>query len=256
MPEHDFTAVQRALTAFVRDPAQAPTPADVPRARLDVYRELVFNNVANSLSGCFPVLKRLLPAATWDALLADFFARHRCHTPIYRRLPAEFLRYLEDEHRPTAAEPPFLYELAHYEWVELALSLDENEIQWAGVDAHADLMTGLPVLSPLAWQLSYRFPVHRLGPAYRPETPPPQPTHLIVYRDRDDRIGFLEINPLTYHLLTLLAHEDITPAQAVGRLAAEWPGIDPAVLYEGAAQTLEDLRQRDVILGTLRTRRA
>lgn len=256
MPKRGVEALQREFTAYLRDPARAAAPAGLPQARLEVYRELVFNNIATSLSSCFPVLKSLLSPATWDALLNDFFARHTCHTPIYRRLPSEFLRYLEEERHAAPGGPAFLYELAHYEWVELALTLDENEIDWAGIDPHGDLMSGLPVLSPLAWQLTYRFPVHRLGPAYQPDTPPPQPTHLIVYRDRDDRIGFLEINLLTYRLLTLLAQDDLTPAQAVGRLAAEWSSIDPVVLHEGAEQTLKDLRARDVILGTLRTRPA
>jgi len=96
--EPNFIARQYAFTAFVRDPMNAPAPADVPRARLQVYRELFHKNIDNSLSACFPVLKAIL-GDEWDPLVQDFFARHRAHTPIYRKLPREFLAYLQQHHR-------------------------------------------------------------------------------------------------------------------------------------------------------------
>jgi hypothetical protein len=108
------------------------------------------------------------------------------------------------------------------------------------------------VLSPLAWPLAYRFPVHRLSPDYTPGTAPETPTFLVVYRDRGDRVGFLEINPVTARLLERLAAPD---AEATGRvlltrIATELGHPDPRVVIDGGADILEALRRRDVILGT------
>ena len=66
--------------------------------------------------------------------------------------------------------PPFAQELAHYEWVELALDVAEDEAPV--YEAGADLLAGAPVLSPLARPLAYTWPVHRLGAAYQPAEPP------------------------------------------------------------------------------------
>ena len=58
-------------------------------------------------------------------------------------------------------------ELAHYEWVELALSLDTREIRQDGINPDGDLLSGVPVLNELSWSLVYDYPVQRIGPDYR-----------------------------------------------------------------------------------------
>src|SRR5690606_27816955 len=104
----------------------------------------------------------------------------------------EFIDFLQ--HRTAGADdPPFLIELAHYEWVELAL--DINTIDLDAIEAvSGDLLAQRPLLSPLAWPLSYRFPVQRLGPACQPQQPGEQPTWLLVWRNRADAVRFTELN--------------------------------------------------------------
>ncbi len=107
------------------------------------------------------------------------------------------------------------------------------------------------IISPLAWPLSYRYPVHRIGPDLLPTRSEPTPTHLLVYRDRDDVVRFVEINAVTQRLLALLdAHPDWAGAQAVAQVAVELGRPDaPEVLAAGRA-LLDDLRERNVLLGT------
>ncbi len=249
----DFVARQYAFTAYLRDPCAAPPPADVPPARLQVYRELVYKNIDGCLSACFPVVKSILGQERWDTLVQDFLARHRCITPIYRELPGELLRYLDAHHAPMGNEPAFLRELAHYEWVELMLILDPADADEVDADRDGNLLTGVPVLSPLARVLTYAFPVHRLSPDYAPTTAPGTQTHLVVYRDRQDHIGFLEINPLTAALLGLFGQDpDLTGTQALAKMVATCPHPDPQAVFNGGAQTLHMLRCKDVILGTRR----
>ena len=76
-----------------------------------------------------------------------------------------------------------MLELAHYEWVELALSIDEREPDPASVDPRGDLLDGRPEISPLVWSVQYRFPVHRISPENQPSEPPQSPTHLVIYRN-------------------------------------------------------------------------
>lgn len=246
-----FVAHQRSFTAYVRDPATAPAPVDVPAARLRVYRELLYKNVEGSLSACFPVLRSILGDAAWEALVQRFFAQHRCHTPIYRALPGELLRWFDAGGAPEL--PAFAHELAHYEWIELALTIDPARIEDVAADPRGDLLAGVPVVSPLARVLDYAFPVHRLSPDDAPPDAPATRTHLVVYRDRRDDVRFMEINPLTALLLQRIREQTLPGAQVLDEIARANPRLNAAAVQTGGAAILADLRERDVILGTCRT---
>jgi uncharacterized protein len=243
---------QFEFAAHIRDPEHAPAPPGIEDRRLAIYRELFFNNIRDLLGKSFPVLRKLLGEHAWAAMVRDWLVRHRARTPLFLELPQEFLHYLLEERAPSAADPPFLAELAHYEWVELALSIDEREADLPGVDPDGDLLRGRPVLSPLAWSLAYEWPVHRISPDFRPAQPPAEPTRLVVYRDRGDRVGFLEINLVTARLLELLATEAVpgpTGRECLLQIAAELSHAAPETVVAGGAEILAELRARDVLLG-------
>ncbi|UHD16534.1 HvfC family RiPP maturation protein [Thiocapsa bogorovii] len=248
----DFIRRQRAFAAHLRDPTRIPGPEDVEDRRMAIYRDLVFNNVSALLAGNFPVLRRILSDACWDDLIRDFFVRHRAKTPIFLELGQEFLDFLQSARTDDPRDPPFLLELAHYEWVELALQISDVEPDRTRIDPTGDLLEGRPVVSPLAWNLSYRFPVHRIGPDCRPDAPPPEPTHLVVYRTANDDIAFLEINAVTQRLLILLGEQTSpqTGRAALNRIAAELGHTAPDKIVAFGAELLEDLRTKGVVLGT------
>ncbi len=251
----DFIRKQFEFAAHIRDPGENPRPAEVEDRRMAIYRDLFFNNVEGFLANGFPVLRKLLPDHQWLALARDFFARHRSHTPLFAEISREFLDYLQNERGLHPEDPPFLGELAHYEWVELALSISDADPRESleSTDPNGDLLAGVPVLSPLAWNLSYHYPVHRIGPDFQPDEQPAEPTHLVVYRNREDAVVFLEINPVTQRLLQLAKENpDSTGLELLGAIASELNHPNPGVVIEGGRQLLHDLRGRDIILGTRR----
>jgi hypothetical protein len=243
--------LQRQFAAHIRDPGRHAAPADVEDRRMKIYRELFFNNISSLLAGNFPVLRALCDDTAWRALVRDFYSAHRCRTPLFPEVAREFLRYLQDTrgHRPE--DPPFLLELAHYEWTELALSLDERELADIPALTDGDLLDGRPVLSPLAWPLSYRYPVHRIRPDYQPQEAPAEATHLLVYRDRTDAVRFMLLNEVTRLLLELLRSDDAASGRAALReVARHIAHPQPESVLHAGAGVLEDLRARDVLLGT------
>lgn len=270
----DFQKLQYAFAAHLRDPENHPPPAGIEERRLAIYRDLFFNNVLNYLSKAFPVLRRIYeapgedaparpaasspgaPATTheasataWHALVRDYFARHVSHSPQFYQIAEEFLRYLEEERGERPEDPPFLRELAHYEWVELKLAILDADPDAVAAGRDGDPMTQAPVLSPLAWPLTYRYPVHMLGPDYRPNEPPAEPTHLVVYRDRADDVRFLKINAVTARLLELIRTEPGRPGRAhLETVAAELRHPDPEVVIEGGRKILADLVARDILV--------
>ena len=251
-PEAGSTrAAQYAFAAHIRDPLRAPAPADVEPRRMAVYTELFFNNVSNLLAANFPVIRRLHDDTAWEARVRAFYRDHRAHTPLFTEIAREFIRHLEARADAGAGDPPFLVELAHYEWSELALSLDEADVNAPGCDRAGDVLAGVPVLSPVARVLAYRWPVHRIGPDFIPDEPAPQPVLLLLVRDRDDEVRFIEIDALSAMLVERLgANRHRTGAGCIDDLLAELGRAgDPALQASGAA-ILHHLRTRDVILGT------
>jgi len=249
----DLRQLQYTFAAHIRDPQANPAPADIEDRRLAIYRELFYNNVQSFMAGSFPVLRQVLNDEQWHRLIRGYFARHKAKTPLFPEMPREFLHYLEHERDPVAGDPPFLFELAHYEWVELALSLSDQEPDWTQIDPDGDLLRARPVLSPLAWPLSYRYPVHRIGPDFAPEQPAEQPTFLLVYRDPDDEITFMALNPVTARLLELMSEAGDTSGEALLReIAHELNHPEPDAVISGGEQILNDLHQRGVIPGTRR----
>jgi uncharacterized protein len=247
-------AQQVAFAAHLRDPAQ-PAPVDIEDRRMAIYRDLFYNSLEGLLANNFPVLRRLRGDGPWHALVRDFYREHRCHTPLFPELGREFLRYLETRaEQGRAADPPFLLELAHYEWVELALSLDDSDPSALDADPRGDLLAGVPVLSPLAWPLAYAFPVQQIRPDFQPAEPPPQPTFLLVVRDGEGDIHFKAIDALGFHLLQAVAGNDSSRSgEALLRGLAAQAGVgDADGFVASGGRLLAQLRERAVILGTRR----
>ncbi|MFA5938222.1 MAG: putative DNA-binding domain-containing protein [Sinimarinibacterium sp.] len=258
MPEDrpSFQQVQFGFAAHIRDPRQ-DAPAGIEDRRLQIYRELFYNNVEDCLRSAFPVLRRLSSDAVWHARVRDFYARHRSSAPQFHRVPEEFLRYLEGERGAHADDPPFLRELAHYEWVELELSISPLELTPGhlpgGADPNGDPLSGRPLLSPLAWTLAYDYPVQRIGPEFQPQAPGAQPTYLIVNRDRRDQVRFLEVNAVTARLTTLIEAEPAASGrELLLRIAAELQHPDPEAVVAEGVRIFDQLRERDILLGTRR----
>jgi hypothetical protein len=212
-----------------------------------MYRELIFNNIEGFLAGNFPVIRKILGDQQWPELVQDFFANHTCKTPYFSEIAEEFLEYLENE-RDNADDFPFLLELAHYEWVEMALSIAKDEIK---VNQHLpdNLRHSTLQLSPLAWPLVYRFPVQLISPDYLPLEPPEQPTCLIAYRDQDDAVKFIEINAMTYRLLEIIQeHGQINTEDCLNQVTQESRHPNSDVIIAGGLQTLKELAKKNVII--------
>lgn len=247
MPE-TLRRQQFAFAAHLRDPSAHPAPPGIEDRRLAIYRDLFFNNIEGLLAGNFPVIRKTLDDDAWRTLVRAFYARHRSRTPLFAEVGREFIRFLEVRAEQDAGDPPWLAELAHYEWVELALQISDEPRP--DCDADGDLLDGIPAPSPQAWALAYRWPVPRIGPDYRPDAPPDAPTLLLVRRDPLGEVRFAEISPLVYRLLQILDAGAATGRQALETLAAEAGIADPSGFVEQGAAMLQRMREEGTILGT------
>lgn len=210
-----FQQLQYQFAAHLRDPqgvsydnAAVRSEAPIEKRRLAVYESLFFNNLQDFLSGLFPVLKSILGDADWNALVRDFMRAHRAQTPLFHELGQEFLLFLQQNDLPEKRNFPYLFELAHYEWVELALAIEEAE----GLDGRKAEKVDLQKryrLSSLAWLLAYEWPVHQIRGQQPVPEKPDQITTLLAYRDASQSLEPIEFMVLTPALFQLLQFMNI-----------------------------------------------
>jgi len=226
---------QRRMAAYLRDPEWAAPPAGVEARRLGIYRDLVYRNIESFVSSAFPVLRRLYDDTEWEALLREFIRGHRCESPLFLRISEEFLAFLAA--REIDPERPFAAELAHWEWLELAVDVAEGDVPEAPRDCDPERATAR--MAATARLGVYHFPVHRIGPDFRPLSAQ-APTALLVYRDRDDRVQFMELNAATGHLVREVAAggavDGATVASLLRRIAAAWDADPEALVAHGGEQ--------------------
>ena len=129
--------------------------------------------------------------------------------------------------------------------VELALDVAEDTLP--AYEPVADLLAARLCLSPLAWSLGYQFPVHRIGPGFRP-TEAQEPTYLVVYRDREDVVHFVEANAATARLLELIAGDEPPTVRELLRQLAGELGLQEAAVAEFGAAQLDEFLGRGIVL--------
>ena len=247
-----FQDIQNVFTQHMRDPENNAGPEEIEDRRLKVYRELVYNNIEGFIANSFPVLRKIIDDEYWHKMMRDYVAHHQAHTPLFPKMPQEFLQYLEHERKESVDDHPFMLELAHYEWVETSLSLDSRDISFDEVEKDGDLLESIPVVSPLVMPLAYQWPVHKVSPEFLPDTMPEQATYLLVYRDRNDDVGFIELNPVSAKLIEVCLDNtnQLSGKDILLSIAEQLQHPDPDVVIKGGLEIMQDFKNKDIILGT------
>jgi len=248
MPEPEFIQLQRAFTRHLRDPARVPAPA-LPEAGLEIYRHAVFFNIERFMRDNFPRVAEVLAPAVWTALIRDYLVRHQSHTPLFVELLNEFLDYLRHE-RAVAEDPPWLFELAHFDWLENALASDQRVVERPSTAPPADLLAHSLRLNPVHRLERYEYPVHAIAPAFMPAGRPPRPTRLLAFRDLAGEFAVLDLNDVTVDLFEGVAGG--RPARAVlADIALRLAHPEPAKVESGGADILQRWWALGLVVGAL-----
>lgn len=241
---------QHDLARYLRDPENVSAPRDVEQRRLNIYQDLIFNNIEGFISGAFPVLRELYSEEHWLSLVREFIVQHESHSPYFLHISQEFLHFLQNEYQLSPSDPPFMLELAHYEWTELALDVSDEEEPVADERStleDAALLESQLRLSPVAWPLSYQFPVHQIGPDFQPREVPEQNTFLVVYRQNEE-IKFMQSNAVTIRLLLLISeHNEYSLNDVFLQLAEEMNHPEPGQIVNFGLGLVRELLSKTIL---------
>lgn len=246
MAEPRFIELQRAFTGHLRDPANVPAPA-LPEAALEIYRHAVFFNIERFMRDNFPRLAEVLAPADWEVLIRDYLIRHASRTPLFVELLDEFLAYLRDE-RVAPDDPAWLFELAHFDWLENAIASDERAVERPAAEPPDDLLASPLLVNPVHRIERYAFPVHAMGPEFLPAEAPPRATLLLGFRKLDGEFAVLDLNAVSIELF-----QGLVSGRAAGDILADIAvrlgHPDPGKVVAGGLEILERWWTLGLVLG-------
>ena len=234
---------QTLWTQAIRKSTTCDPKLALEASRFTIYQRLVYNNIEGFLLKTFPVTHSLLDATTWQNLVSSFIRDFKLQSPYFLDIPRDFVNYLEQQTLPY----PFLYELAHYEWVELAIETAKLDVKWHPVADERTLLRQVPQLSPLAWLLHYQYPVHQISHTFLPSTP--RTTFLLIHRDTNYQTHFSKLDILSAKLIDLLSQDvKLTGQAALAKIQSELAQTEFDVTEQGLNQ-LNTWYQQQIILG-------
>lgn len=244
-----FKQAQVDFAAHIRNPLTNKKPEQIEERRMDIYRTLFINSISGLLGGSFPVIRTLYNDRSWEDLVRQFYQKEHNKTPHFPEIPREFVEFLKQH--DLDPQRPFLYELAHYEWIELHLEKHNLEInKTTGLDP-IQLLQERPVISPLAKIQAYHFPVHQIKADHQPFEPSEQSEFMLIWRDTNYHVHFAKLNPFSALLLeTLINNKLHTGQQILQDLATQNNHPNVNQFIEFGHQAMHKWFQQDIILAT------
>ncbi|ALS97850.1 DNA-binding domain-containing protein [Lacimicrobium alkaliphilum] len=243
---HKFHQLQQQFAQHLKNPGFCPAPSDIESRRLSIYRDLFFNNILGFLGNGFPVLQSLYDEKVWRQLCRQFYHQHHCRSPYFVDISKEFVEFLANEYQPLPSDPSFLAELAHYEWVELAISINKDIPSgeyWDGEQDYSSIQ-----MSELAWLLSYQFPVHKICPEFQPQQAS-GPYFFVVCRDKDDEVCFTGIDQVNAFMLNHIEQQGPIELDSLfSAMEQAMPQFPSDQLQEQAKKALDAFMQKQVLL--------
>jgi hypothetical protein len=237
---------QHAFIQHIKKPQENPFDGAIEDRRLKIYRELFFNNILGFLSSGFPVLESLYCEEQWNALARRFFSEHECRSPYFIDISKEFVEYLSSEYQLGEFDRVFMRELAHYEWLELDVSVRKSD-QIAKVwDGHSPIIQ--VQMSDLASLVSYQYPVHQVSVDFKPSQAS-EIVYLVVYRDTTDEVNFTLVNTVTAHLLNTIMQQGAATTEPLIKMMVEaMPQLDVQQITGSLQQVLQQLLKQEILL--------
>ncbi len=217
--------------------------------RLGLYRQLVRHNVIDVIGVMLERTKARIETrapGSFGRAVDGFLAEQGPKTPHLRDVPGEFLAWAAPKWRADASLPTWLVDYAELELVEFTIGVaprpaPEGEL----LDVTADRVL---VFAHPRRLVSFAFAVHEIATDDVAGGPAARPVELLVYRDGEHRVRFLELSPLAAAILARLFDGLSLKDAMIDACRADAHVLDDSVLA-GAAQLLADLGERGVLLG-------
>lgn len=213
-PPYSLQKFQLEFGDYLRSQSASDT---IPHKVGKIYQDLIFNNVSSFLNQCFPICRAIL-GDNFKTLSLYFFQRYPTHSPYFSEIPMQFVDFLSklnddndsDWHNAITLQksdadfvPDYLPELAHYEWLELYVDTLPDTTPKVIIDSNNSY-----ALNHSVQNHHYHYPVHTIS--VDNSDIEPSDAFLVVLKDNNDKIEFIQINALTHLLIDFMQNSEQT----------------------------------------------
>ena len=210
-----FQATQQQFCNWIRFP-QSELPKALPVERMQIYRDLLFNNVCSFIDLVYPVTRAILPEIQWQKLLTEFFQKAQCDSPFYNDISLQFREYLTVCQHPSLHEYPWLAELLQFEWLELYLDTVQIEKKLLTRQSEWQLNTQV-------WVLVYQYPVYQWSSSTIIAEVEPMPSVILVWRNDQDNICLESLSVLFAMVIEQLNQQELVEQDIRSLIKATFP---------------------------------
>lgn len=186
--------------------------------RLQIYRNLLLNNVCSFIDLVYPVARTLIPTEQWQSLCEEFFAQARCESPFYRDISLQFREYLNEAQHEFLQRYPWLAELLQYEWLELYVDSEMIDIP-----VFDSTLADSWQLKHQIWVLVYQYPVYTWTTVTQHKDLYVSPSAIMVWRNGDDEYCLHVLSPIQAIVLDQLKCRALTESQIFELIAQHCP---------------------------------
>lgn len=214
---------------------------------MKTYQRLVFSNIQNTLEKAYPITKELLKKDEWEGLTRDFFAAYPIKSPHLWEMPKDLYLFVKEEGHPLEHAFPFLEDLLHFEWLEIAFFImPDHPCQEVNSTGH--LVEDPLVLNPEHRIVSFAYPVFRQN--IRGCIENKGNYFLLVYRTHKAKeVRYFELSPLHVVLWEKVKEEGLTVAEAIAEAGQLFPQIPFKRLLPSATDFFQKLMEEEAVLG-------
>jgi hypothetical protein len=215
-------------------------------AKLGIYRRLLRGNLFEAVEIAIPrVVARL--GDVFREYFDRYLAAHGPRSRYLRHVTTELLDFCEPLWPSDPRVPSYMMDLARHENVQIEVaSMLARPLE--AEPGELDLERPLRFIEAVRL-MRYDHAVHRLSDSLEDRTQPAaEPTALLVYRNPEHEVRYLELTPLAAAILERLLIGEALGA-AITRSCAELGTTPDAAVLEGCSRLLADLAERGALLG-------
>lgn len=190
--------LQSQLADFALMNTQEVLPG-TDQERLLHYRNLIYNIINGALESAYPITVNVLSEEHWKAIVTDFVTHHKCQNPQLLKMPFELIGFVEQQQYASLFEIPFLLDLLVFEWAEMEIH-DMPDVDEEHCKSDGDVIHDSLVYSPYFKIIAMTYPIHLLKTHNIAEHKGGY--YVLVYRDADCEVNYLQLNQFSYLLLS------------------------------------------------------
>ncbi len=221
------------------DPALSISPE-----KIQIYHELVRNNVEEVLYRAFPLTFHLLSHKQWNEMLDLYLAKEAFTVHSVWRMPQTLVRVAIEQNWAERWNIPYLVDLLHFEWIEIEIDM-MADLKRENFKIEGRILDDPLLLNPESQIIVYSYPVYEKKVLPREMKEGVYPVLVMRHPDTGD-VHFVALSRFFLHVYEMLA--DHTGREALIQAAKTFQLNESKALAVGE-KFLLDLMGQQAIYG-------